>query len=271
MKLKEDQVAIELFSIGTELVLGQIQDTNAHWIAQQILQLGGKLRRVTMLRDNFEEIHEALNAAMQRETSLILTTGGLGPTPDDMTVAVVAKLIGTHPVVSEETIAEFRERRQLSENEVMSKALIKMATVPETASVLQNPAGWAPCISVVHKQSTVMLMPGPPREMKAVFETHIQPLIVERYRAEITTARVYVGMFEAETSPLMQKVMARHPNVYLKAYVALRNADGNTMPVDLVSTSADRAEAETELQLATDYFRELVTDTGKYFSFGNES
>ena len=264
-------MAIELFSIGTELVLGQIQDTNAHWIAQQILQLGGELRRVTMLRDNFEEMHEALNAAMQRETALILTTGGLGPTPDDMTVAVVAKLIGMQPVVSEETTAEFRERRQMPENEVLNEALIKMATVPETATVLQNPAGWAPCISVVRKQSTLMLMPGPPREMKAVFETHIQPLIAERYRAEIATARVYVSMFEAETSPLMQKVMERHPNVYLKAYVALRNAEGNTMPVDLVSTSADRADAETELQLATDYFRELVTDTGKHFSFENES
>ena len=79
-------MAIELFSIGTELVLGQIQDTNAHWIAQQILQIGGELRRVTMLRDNADEMHEALDSAVKRETSLILTTGGLGPTPDDMTV-----------------------------------------------------------------------------------------------------------------------------------------------------------------------------------------
>ena len=196
---------IELFSIGTELVLGQIQDTNAHWIAQQILQIGGELRRVTMLRDNAEEMSEALDSAVKRETSLILTTGGLGPTPDDMTVEVIASLIGTQPVVSEETISEFRKRREMSENDALSEALTKMATVPETAIVLQNPAGWAPCISVEHKASTIMMMPGPPREMKAIFETHIQPLIAERYRAEITTARVYVSMFEAEVSPLMQK------------------------------------------------------------------
>ena len=259
-------MAIELFSIGTELVLGQIQDTNAHWIAQQILQTGGELRRVTMLRDNREEMHEALNSAVERETSLILTTGGLGPTPDDMTVEVIASLLGTQLVVSEETVTEFRRRREIPENGVINAALMKMATVPETAFVLQNPAGWAPCISIAHKTSTFMMMPGPPREMKAVFETHIQPLIAERYRSEITTARVYVNMFEAEVSPLMQKVMERHPDVYLKAYVALREVDGDTMPVDFVSTHTDKGDAERELQLAMDYFQELVIEAGKRFS-----
>lgn len=151
-------MAIELFSIGTELVLGQIQDTNAHWIAQQILQIGGELRRVTMLRDNRDEMSEALDSAIERDTSLILTTGGLGPTPDDMTVDVIASLIGTKSVVSEETVAEFRKRREISENDVISEALMKMAIVPETSIVLQNPAGWAPCISVAHKSSTIMMI-----------------------------------------------------------------------------------------------------------------
>ena len=263
-------MAIELFSIGTELVLGQIQDTNAHWIAQQILQIGGELRRVTMLRDNAEEMYEALESSVKRETSLILTTGGLGPTPDDMTVEVIASLIGTKPIVSEETVADFRKRREMSENDPISEALMKMAMVPETAIVLQNPAGWAPCISVEHQNTTLMMMPGPPREMKAIFETYIQPLIAERYRSEITTARVYVSMFEAEVSPLMQKVMERYPDVYLKAYVSLRNSDTNMMPVDFVSTSADKANAETQLQFATDYFRELVVETGKHFSLEDE-
>ena len=106
--------------------------------------------------------------------------------------------------------------------------------------------------------------------MKAIFETHLQPLIAERYRAEIITARVHVNMFEAEVSPLMQKVMERYPDVYLKAYVALREADGDTMPIDFVSTSTDETDAETQLQLATDYFRELVVEAGKRFSLEDE-
>lgn len=264
-------MAIELFSIGTELVLGQIQDTNAHWIAQQILQHGGELRRVTMLRDDFDEMTEALDSAIQRDTALILTTGGLGPTPDDMTVAVIASLIGTKPRVSEETVAEYKKRRNMSDDDILNDALTKMATIPETAEVLQNPAGWAPCISVDHKQSTIMMMPGPPSEMKAVFEKHIQPLIVERYRSEISTARVYVSMFEAEASPLMQKVMHRHPDVYLKAYVSLRNVDENRMPIDIVSTSDDREESETQLQKSIQYFQQLVVEAGKSFSLEEQS
>ena len=105
---------IELFSIGTELILGQIQDTNAHWIAQQILQLGGQLRRVTMLRDEFDEMFEAIEDSIHRKTDLILTTGGLGPTPDDMTVQIVAKILGVQPVIHEETLTSFMERRELT-------------------------------------------------------------------------------------------------------------------------------------------------------------
>lgn len=260
-------MAIELFSVGTELVLGQIQDTNAHWIAQQILQNGGELRRVTMLRDDFDEMTEAINSAIQRETALILTTGGLGPTPDDMTVSVIASLIGTKPIVSKETVAEYKKRREMSDDDILSDALTKMATIPESAQVYQNPAGWAPCISVDYKQSTIMMMPGPPSEMKAVFETYIQPLIVERYRDEISTARVYVSMFEAEVSPLMQKVMDRFPNVYLKAYVSLRNTEGNSMPIDFVSTSSESIETEEQLESSINYFRELVVEAGKSFSY----
>ena len=260
-------MAIELFSVGTELVLGQIQDTNAHWIAQQILQNGGELRRVTMLRDDFDEMTEAVNSAIQREISLILTTGGLGPTPDDMTVSVIASLIGKKTIVSNETVAEYKKRRDMSDDDILSDALTKMATIPESAEVYQNPAGWAPCISVDYKQSTIIMMPGPPSEMKAIFDTYIQPLIVERYRDEIRTARVYVSMFEAEVSPLMQKVMERYPDVYLKAYVSLRNAEGNSMPIDFVSTSSECHETDEQLKSSIDYFRGLVIEAGKSFSY----
>lgn len=261
---------IELFSLGTELVLGQIQDTNAHWIAQQILQLGGTLRRVTMLRDEFDEMVEAVTEAIHRRTDLILTTGGLGPTPDDMTVEVVAKILGTQPVVHEETLTSFMERRQLTSRDDVTPGMIKMATVPETAEVFQNPVGWAPCICVTKNRSTILMMPGPPREMMGIFETHISSLIAERYSTKTATLRVYVSMFESEVSPILQQVMGQYPDVYLKGYVALRGADGQYMPVDLVSTGTDETNAQSQLQEAAGYFRQLVTEKGKIFSLDND-
>jgi molybdenum cofactor synthesis domain-containing protein len=266
----ESTPVIELFSIGTELILGQIQDTNAHWIAQQILQLGGRLRRVTMLQDEFDEIIEAIEDSIRRETDLILTTGGLGPTPDDITVDVVAKIIGDQPIVHEATLGSFMEKRELASRDDLTPAMVKMATVPRTAEVFQNPVGWAPCIRVTSNQSTILMMPGPPREMKGIFETCIAPLITERYSAKTATSRVYVNMFEAEVSPLLQRVMSKHPDVYLKAYVALRRDDNQYMPVDLVSTGTDEGHAQSQLQEAVEYFRQLVTEKGKIFSLEGE-
>lgn len=266
----EKATIIELFSIGTELVLGQVQDTNAYWIAQRMLELGGRLRRVTMIRDESDEMMEALEGSIRRGTDFILTTGGLGPTPDDMTVEVVAKIIGEPTIVHEETLAGFMERRQLTSRTDVSPAMIKMATVPETADVFQNPVGWAPCIRVTKNQSTIFMMPGPPSEMQAIFDSYIALLIAERYCAKAVKLRVYVNMFESEISPLLQKVMSRYPNVYLKAYVALRRTEGHYMPVDLVSTGIDGENAESQLQEAVSYFRQLVTESKKIFSFEDE-
>lgn len=266
----ESTPVIELLSIGTELILGQIQDTNAHWIAQRLLESGGRLRRVTMLRDACDEIIQALEDSISRGTNLILTTGGLGPTPDDMTVEVVAKIIGKPTIVHEETLTGFMERRQLTSRTDVSPAMIKMATVPETADVFQNPVGWAPCTRITKNQSTILMMPGPPSEMKAIFDSYIVPLITERYSAKAATLRVYVNMFESEVSPLLQQVMGKYPDVYLKAYVALRRIDGQYMPVDLVSTGTDEENTQLQLQEAVDYFRQLVTESKKIFSLEDE-
>jgi len=91
-------------------------------------------------------------------------------------------------------------------------------------------------------------------------------LIAERYSAKIATVRVYVNMFEAEVSPLLQQVMGEHPAVYLKAYVALRRDDNQYMPVDIVSTGSDESNAESQLQAAAAYLRALVIEKGKIFS-----
>src|SRR5438067_13321024 len=86
-------VAIELFAIGTELVLGRIQDTNSHWMAQRIAELGGNLRRVTQLVDDLDDIVDALRDSLQRGAGMIITSCGLGPTPDDLTVEALARVL----------------------------------------------------------------------------------------------------------------------------------------------------------------------------------
>src|SRR5947209_10349687 len=211
---------IELFAIGTELVLGRIQDTNSYWMAQRIAELGGNLRRVTQLVDDLDQITAALGESIRRGTGLIITTGGLGPTPDDLTVEAVARALNRGTVVDEPTLDDYMRRRNLASRDEITPGLLKMATVPEGSEVRQNPAGWAPCTFVHHDGGTIIIMPGPPKEMEAVFTMHVSETVAAASAHKTAALRVVVNMFESEVSPHMQEVMARFPGTYLKAYVA---------------------------------------------------
>ncbi|MBT5712814.1 damage-inducible protein CinA, partial [Candidatus Poribacteria bacterium] len=121
---------IELYSVGTELVYGRIQDSNSFWMAQQIVNLGGRIRRITQLTDDPEDMKNAFAATVARGTDVVIMSGGLGPTPDDMTSAVLADVAGTSLIVHEEVIADFMERRNIDSREEMNPNLVRMATVP---------------------------------------------------------------------------------------------------------------------------------------------
>ena len=258
---------IEVFSIGTELLMGQIQDTNSHWIAQQIFNIGAQLRRVTMLGDELDEIIEVVDDSVRRGTDIIITTGGLGPTPDDLTVEAMSKLIGVEPVISDETVENFMQRRGIQNRSDINPALLKMATAPATAEVFLNPVGWAPCIHIEKPQvgtpakaTNIFSLPGPPREMQALFERYVLHFISSHYETRAASQRVVVSMYESQVSPFLQEVMQRHPNTYLKAYVALRDEKG--MPVDIVATGDDAEKAKQILQTAVNCFAELVKSQG---------
>ena len=141
-----ERPAIEIYSIGTELLNGQIQDTNSFWMAQQIAALGGYVRRIAILDDDMDELTGVLKDACQRGTRVVITTGGLGPTPDDMTVEAIAKIMGVGTEVDETLVKRYMESRGIEKRADVSEGLIKMATKPEGSVAHPNPAGVAPCV-----------------------------------------------------------------------------------------------------------------------------
>jgi molybdopterin-biosynthesis enzyme MoeA-like protein len=173
-------------------------------------------------------------------------------------------------VVDEPTLDDYMRRRNLTSRDELTAGLIKMATVPEGSEVRQNPAGWAPCTFVHHDGGTIVIMPGPPKELEAVFTLHVAELITQVSDTKTAALRVVVTMFESEVSPLMQEVMARFPTCYLKAYVALRDAGGQTLPLDVVATGPNDHEARQTLQEAVSLLGELVTARGKTMEYGEE-
>ncbi|MCG3139707.1 MAG: putative competence-damage inducible protein [Anaerolineae bacterium] len=168
----------EILSIGTELLLGEIVDTNAAWLAQQCAALGVDVYFRTTVGDNVGRIAAALQTAMRR-ADVIITTGGLGPTVDDVTREAVAQAVGAPLVLNHALVEQIRARfekwgRGMSENNV------RQAYIPQGATPVENPVGTAPCFIVDHAGCSIFVLPGVPREMKYLTETRVLPWLREK-------------------------------------------------------------------------------------------
>jgi nicotinamide-nucleotide amidase len=260
-----ETVQAELFSVGTELTLGRIQDSNSFRMAGRLSELGVFTRRITVLSDDLDDVVDAFRSAMERGTDVIIASGGLGPTPDDRTVEALCLVAGRDSVIAEDIVEDYMQRRNVRREDI-SAGLLKMATIPRGADARTNPAGWAPCIRLDLERAAFFLLPGPPAEMDAVFTSHVVPFLASRLSGRTRSLRVVVDMFESEVSPLLEHVMERLPGVYLKAYVALRHGSGHGLPVDIVARGADETAAIALLRDAETLFARLVADQGKSVS-----
>ena len=252
---------VEIFSIGTELVSGLVLDTNSHWLAGEITLAGGDVRRVTALADDLQALKQELQAAVDRDARLIITTGGLGPTPDDLTVDAVAAVAGSRVHTPVEVLEDFARRREMSIEEVSTPPRIKMGSIPASATLYLNPVGWAPCFATEVNKSLIWSMPGPPREVEGCFTHHIQPVIQDMFSAQTARLRVYVDSFESETSPFMQRVMKEIPAAYLKAYVGQSRENG--LPVDIVVRAEDGRDPNLLLEKTYALFCAVAGEAGK--------
>jgi molybdenum cofactor synthesis domain-containing protein len=259
-----DRPAIEIYSIGTELLNGQIQDTNSFWMAQQIAALGGYVRRIAIIDDDMDELTGVLEDACQRGTRVVITTGGLGPTPDDMTVEAIAKIMDVGTEVDESLIARYMESRNIEKREDVSEGLIKMATKPEGSRAHPNPAGVAPCVESQIGDTTLFSLPGPPREVEALFRQSVEDALAEIYDDVRISLRVVVNLPESQCGPILHSVMELCPNTYLKAFVALseRTADGQRLPVDIVAWAKEEQEAQALLDKALGEFKTQALEKG---------
>ncbi len=167
--------SFELIPIGTELILGRIEDTNTRFLATEISKSGFRIRRVTTVPDDALLIADAIEEAVEGGASHIITTGGLGPTPDDMTVSTLAGMIGCGTVVDENLLTHFERRLRRKGVQEISEHMRKVATIPEIAVAAPNPNGWGHCITLDYRTSRLFVLPGPPREVSSLFLSCISP------------------------------------------------------------------------------------------------
>ncbi|MCK6582748.1 MAG: CinA family nicotinamide mononucleotide deamidase-related protein [Anaerolineales bacterium] len=169
----------EIITIGTEILLGEIVDTNTRYIARTLRSLGVDLYRTITIGDNVDRIASAISHSMER-ANIVITTGGLGPTVDDPTREAVAKAIGVETEFREdlwqqvvETIGRYG--RKPSENQK------RQAYVPKGAIGLRNPVGTAPCFIVETEKNAVISLPGVPAEMEHILHESVIPYLQKRF------------------------------------------------------------------------------------------
>ena len=159
----------EIISVGTELLLGDIVNTNAQYIAKKLAHAGIEVYYQTVVGDNPDRLKLALNIAFARADMVILT-GGFGPTKDDLTKELVAEYFDKKLVFDEEVYANVEEKAFAFGVKVISESIKKQAYVPEGALIFKNNVGTAPGMVVAKDGKTAILLPGPPEEMHPIFD-----------------------------------------------------------------------------------------------------
>ncbi|MDO4548593.1 MAG: competence/damage-inducible protein A [Clostridia bacterium] len=170
----------EILSVGTELLMGQIANTDAQYISKRLSELGINVYRHTTVGDNPDRVKLALNEALGR-SDLVITTGGLGPTEDDLTKEMVAEYFGLKSVLHQPSYDALMARMtRLHPDKPVTANNLKQAYFPEGARIMPNLCGTAPGCIVTHSGKSVAVLPGPPREMRDMFDRELAPFLSEK-------------------------------------------------------------------------------------------
>lgn len=213
----------ELISVGTEILLGDILNTNAQYLSKELASLGIGVTHQCTVGDNRERLLSAIDLAFSR-CEMIIFTGGLGPTPDDLTKEVCSEYFGKDLYMDEE-IAEDIRKYFKDRNRSMPESNLKQALVPEGAKLLYNTCGTAPGFIMEKDGKTMIILPGPPNEMTAMFRKSVRPFLSEKSDCIIKshTVRTF-GIGESDMSERVRDLLfMENPTVapYAKSGEAL--------------------------------------------------
>ncbi len=207
----------ELISVGTEILMGQIVNTNAQYIAQRLAELGIDVFIQTTIGDNHDRLGECLRESLAR-ADVIITTGGLGPTGDDLTKETAADVMGKTLEYDEASLHTLKARFQAMHRE-MTPNNLKQAMFPKDSRILLNPNGTAPGCIMERDGKAIILLPGPPREMKPMFEASVMPYLEERsgYILHSRIVRIF-GMGESQVEHVLRDMMEAQSNPTIAPY-----------------------------------------------------
>jgi nicotinamide-nucleotide amidase len=208
-----------IITIGDELLIGQTIDTNSAWIGAEMSKSGFDIYRITSIHDRKDDIKYALNE-VSGKADVVLITGGLGPTSDDITKQTLAEYFGTRLVMNQEVLAMIQNMMS-RRNFAMNDNNLRQAEVPESCRVLRNEAGTAPGMWFEKDGTIFVSMPGVPNEMKYLMNEHVLPELNKRFTSQFIIHRniMTYGTFEAKLAEMLTGFEAGLPINIKLAYL----------------------------------------------------
>jgi len=262
------QCTVEILSIGNELLLGNTVNTNASWIASQVTKLGGKVTRITTVEDNLNGISKSVKETLRRRPDFLITTGGIGPTFDDMSLKGVARALRLRIRLDKTAVEMLRAhylRRFPNQRIPLTKPRLKMASIPATSTPIMNPVGTAPGVRLTAHATEIFCLPGVPSEAKAIFQGTVSKAIKARSKGTVFVEKWFkvLGVPESSLAPVVSAVMRRWRGVYIKSHP--RGIDANGRPkieLHLSIASEKTREARLEVRRAATEIRKRLTALG---------
>jgi len=260
---------MEIVCVGNELLIGKTLNTNAHWLARRATSLGMIVKRITVVGDDVDEIASITREALQRKPHFIITTGGLGPTFDDKTLHGVAKALCRKLKVNKKALKMVTEKYEAYVKEgkmekfELTPPRVKMAKLPEGAEPLPNPVGTAPGIITNVGETSLIALPGVPKEMEAIFEESVAFLLKKEAGdvAFFETSIYADNIMESTLAPLIDQAMHDNPYVYIKSHPKGEEKKPH-MEIHFSTTAKDHKTAKESLEKAVVQLSELMQKNG---------
>ena len=233
----------EIMSVGTELLLGNIVDTNAAFLAQELANLGVSVFRQTTVGDNHGRLVQALENAFEN-ADMVIISGGLGPTLDDITKAAAAEVFGRGMYLHEESMERIRERFAILGRGLYHGAE-RNTLIPEGSHVLPNDHGSAPGVVVTSDcgKKTIIMLPGPPSEMIPMFTNYVVPYLqAQSDRVFVSRTLKIVGMGESQVEERLLDLIEAQTNPTIAPYAKIAEVH-----VRITASAVTEAEAEAML------------------------
>ena len=253
---------VEMLAVGKELLIGRTMNSNGYWIGKRLAKMGTMLKEITTVDDELDEIASAYKAAVRRNPDFLIVVGGLGPTPDDMTLEGIANGVGVSLRRNDQALALIREhyaRRGMQQIE-LTPARLKMAKLPVGAEAVFNEAGTAPGVKLAVGRTIVYCLPGVPLEMRGIFRRSVEPDIRGRlgnlHRKYVTMK--LEGVLESALAPVIAKEMKKHPGAYIKSHPRGIREGISRIELDIAVVGVNPRRTEDEgVEIAKDMQKEI--------------